>query len=308
MPRGKRRYAGITQEVFASVINKYLDSEKFKKLAPHTQRTYKTSLLLAEHRDSLGSVPIEEMRPALIQAFLDGLADRPAAQQKAQTAMKALERWAIVRDLLPREITTGTEAPGSDGGHTPWAEEQVAFAERSVSRHLSCAITLAANTGQRGSDIIRMRWTDIETVDGHPGINVVPQKLQGRLKLWIPFTQELITKMATWERRPGFILLKADGTPFGNRQQLTDAWLRERERPEMESLHGLVMHGLRGTAVVRLRRANVEIPLISDVVGMSEQMVKRYCRLSDQKQNALAAVYVLNNRNTTKKTSDFNGT
>jgi hypothetical protein len=114
--------------------------------------------------------------------------------------------------------------------------------------------------------------------------------------------------MATWERRPGFILLKADGTPFGNRQQLTDAWLRERERPEMESLRGLVMHGLRGTAVVRLRRVNVEIPLISDVVGMSEQMVKRYCRLSDQKQNALAAVYVLNNRNTTKKASDFNGT
>jgi integrase len=306
MPRGKRRYAGITGEVFASVINKYLDSEKFRKLAPHTQRTYKTSLLLAEHRDSLGSVPIEEMRPALIQAFLDGLADRPAAQQKAQTAMKALERWAIVRDLLPRAITTGTEAPGSKGGHTPWTEEQVAFAENSVSRHLSCAITLAANTGQRGSDTIRMRWTDIETIEGHPGINVTQQKT--RLKLWIPFTQELIAKMAAWERRPGFILLKADGTPFSNRQQLTDAWLRERERPEMEPLRELVMHGLRGTAVVRLRRANVEIPLISDVVGMSEQMVKRYCRLSDQKQNALAAVYVLDGRNRAKKASDFNGT
>jgi len=301
MPRGKRRYAGITGGVFASVINKYLDSEKFRTLAPQTQRTYKVSLLLAEHRDSLGSVPIEEMRPAIIQAFLDGIADRPAAQQKAQTAMKALERWAIVRDLLPREITTGTEAPGSDGGHTPWTDEQVAYAEAHGAPHLARVVTLAANTGQRGSDLIRMRWTDIETVEGYPGINVVPQKLQGRLKLWIPFTQELIAKMAKWERRPGFILLKPDGSPFANRQQLTDAWLRERARPGMEPLDGLVMHGLRGTAVVRLRRANVEIPLISDTVGMSEQMVKRYCRQSDQKQNALAAVYVLDGRKTNKK-------
>ena len=90
MPRGGKRNSGISGEVFASVIDKYLDSDRFKKLAPHTQRTYKTSLLLAEHSDSLGGVPVEEMRPALVQAFLDGMADRPAAQQKAQTAMKAL--------------------------------------------------------------------------------------------------------------------------------------------------------------------------------------------------------------------------
>jgi hypothetical protein len=36
-----------------------------------------------------------------------------------------------------------------------------------------------------------MRWSNIEAIDGRPGINVVPKKLQGRLKIWVPFTQEL---------------------------------------------------------------------------------------------------------------------
>jgi len=56
---------------------------------------------------------------------------------------------------------------------------------------------------------------------------------------------------------------------------------------------GLVMHGLRGTAVVRLRRGGASVPQICDMVGMSEQMVARYCRFSNQRDNALAAVHYL---------------
>src|SRR5215467_2028656 len=287
MAHGRKPYGRISNAVFASVIQAYMASDKYLKLEPSTKRTYRRFLLLAEHKNTLGAIPVEEMRPALVQAFLDGLADRPAAQQKAKTVMQAVERFAIVRDLLAGSITAGTEAPGSDGGYTPWSEEQVAFAERSVSPHLSCVITMAANTGQRGSDLVRMRWTDIEEVDCRPGINVV-QKKTG-LKIWVPFTQALIDTMSTWEKRPGFILTKPDGHPF-TRPQLTDAWLREMERPEMAPLKGLVLHGLRGTAVVRLRRAGVSIAQICDVVGMSPQMVTRYCRFSDQKANALAAM------------------
>jgi hypothetical protein len=50
------------------------------------------------------------------------------------------------------------------------------------------------------------------------------------------------------------------------------------------------MHGLRGTACVRLRRSGATIPQIADMVGMSVQMVARYCRFSIQKENAVAAV------------------
>ena len=274
------------ERTFASVIDAYMSSSKYQNLGKSTQRTYRRYLFLAAEPEGLGGILTDEMRPALVQAFLDGLSDRLAAQNKALTVMKAVERFAVVRDLLPREITTGCEAPGSDGGHVPWTEEQVALAEGAAVPHLARVVTMAANTGQRGSDLVRFRWTDIEEIDGRPGINVTQQKT-GR-KLWVPFTQALIKTMATWERRPGFILTKPDGMPYGRRQQLTDAWDKERE--QHAELRHLTLHGLRGSAVVRLRRAGVTIAQICDVVGMSPQMVQRYCRFSDQKANALAAM------------------
>lgn len=294
MGQGARSKATrIKSETFAAVIRDFIASEKFAGLAYSTQVGYRHLLYLAQHRDCLGEIPVDEMRPALIQAFLDGLSHLPATQKCAQTALRSLEKWAIVRDRLPRSIMLGTEAPGSDGGHVPWPDGMVALAEQHARPHLARAITLAANTGQRGSDLVKMRWTDFEEYEGRLGINVL-QKKTG-LKIWLPFTAPMLAAIATWQRRPGFVLLKEDDQPW-TRQQLSDQWLRERDsRPALAPIRdvGLVMHGLRGTAVVRLRRAGVPLPQICDMVGMSPMMVTRYCRFSVQRENALAAVHTL---------------
>jgi len=179
---------------------------------------------------------------------------------------------------------------GSDGGHEPWTDEQVQLAEQHALPHLARAVTLGSNTGQRGSDLVKMRWTDLETYEGRPGINVI-QKKTG-VKIWIPMTQELMRIFPTWERRPGFILLKANGQPW-TREQLSSRWLQERDsKPALAPLKeaGLVIHGLRATAAVRLRRAGATTAQIKDMLGMSEETVNRYCRLSVQRENALAAV------------------
>src|SRR5215813_4398439 len=202
----RQRKGHIKRGSFAEVIRAYLASPKYDALAKSTRVSYGYLLGLAERPDTLGAYPVDVIRPALVQAFLDGLADRPAQQKNAQTALKAVEKWALVRDLLAHPITMGTEAPGGTGAYEPWTDEQVELAERCCRPHLARVITLASNTGQRGSDLVKMAWSDIEEYDGRPGINVT-QKKTG-LKIWIPFTQELIRAIATWERRPTFILLK----------------------------------------------------------------------------------------------------
>src|SRR5260221_404176 len=111
MRRDKPRARKIEAGGFAAVIRSYLASAKFAALAPRTKLNYRHVLKWAEHPDTLGAVSTEIIRPALVQAFLDGIADRPAQQRVAQTAIKAVERWALVRDLLAFPITTGTEAP-----------------------------------------------------------------------------------------------------------------------------------------------------------------------------------------------------
>lgn len=270
-----------------TVIAAYLDSEKFRQLAPSTQRGYRRMLALAQHPKALGSLSVDDICTADVQDFLDGLSDVPGAQMLASTALKAAEKWALKRrGMLARPVVYGTEVLGCTGGHIPWTDYECTVAEANCVPHLSRVVTLAANLGQRGSDLIRMAWGDIETHRGRPGINVITQKT--KTKLWIPFPQELITRMEGWERQPGPILRKPDGEPFGNRQQLTDHWGRERTRLQMpEHLH---LHGLRGTAVVRLKRAGATIPDISAMVGMTEKMVAHYTRLSAQRENALAAV------------------
>lgn len=293
MPHNRRRASLIKQGTFASVIRAYMSSPKYDALAKSTRVSYGYLLGIAERPEILGALDVEVIRPALVQAFLDGFADRPAQQKCAQTAIKAVEKWALVRDLLPGPITTGTEAPGGTGGHEPWTDEQVELAERKTPPHLARIITLAANTGQRGSDIVRMRWSDIEEFQGRPGINVT-QKKTG-LVIWVPFTVELMQAITTWERRPTFIALKEDGLPF-SREQLSNQWLRARDN--IEALAPLktarrVLHGLRATAVVRLRRAGATTGQIADMVGMSEVTVNRYCRFSVQRENALAAVHYL---------------
>lgn len=292
MPRGAR-YRGrrISRESFAAVIRQFLVSEKFEQLAASTQVNYRHNLSIAE--EAIGEVPVEELRPALVQAFLDGYGRRLAQQKCAQTALKSLEKWALVRDKLPFPITLGTEAPGGTGGHVPWSDEHVALAEQHAKPHLARAITLAANTGQRASDIIKMGPTDIDHYEGRPGINVIQVKTG--LKIWIPMTQELMAAIGAWERRPGPFVLKEDGQPF-SRPQLSNQWLRERDTNLALAVlkdAGLSMHGLRATAVVRLRRAGAGILQIADMVGMSPPMVTRYSRLSVQRENALAAVHYL---------------
>lgn len=295
--------AKIQSNSFAAVIRAYLQSPKFQSLAKSTQIGLRLYLKVAEHPDVLGAVPTGVLRPSLVQQFLDSYADRPGAQCRAKGAIKAVEKWAIVRDLLPWPITTGLELVGSDGGHKPWTDAQVACAEAYARPEISRLITLAANTGQRGSDLVKMRWTDIEKVDGRPGINVVQQKT-GRV-LWIPFTEALQTAVATWERRPGMILLTRYGLPWASRAAVFGAWTFERDRnPRLTMCAGLVLHGLRATAIVRLRRAGCPTTLIGDMVGLSQKMVDRYCRHADQRAFAMAAVHYLD-RGTSAERPDY---
>jgi integrase len=292
MARGRPfRAAKITDECFAAVIRAFMASPKFQGYSPATREVWGRELRLAERPDTLGAISVNVIRPALVQAFMDGMSDRPGKQTAALAALRQLERWGIVRDLLPQPITLGVEIGRSHDGHKPWTDEQVRLAETHARPELARVVTLAANTGQRGSDLVKMRWTDLEDYNGRTGINVTQLKT-GR-QIWVPITQELASAMAQWERRPGFILLRPTGIPW-TRKALTWAWIVERDgNPALRPLAGLVLHGLRATACVRLLRAGANTRRIADMVGMSEPIVGRYCRFSVQRENASAAVLYL---------------
>ncbi len=304
----------VTEDSFAALIRLFRQSSKWTAeppigYAPTTKINWGRELNLMSRPTTLGALSIQEIRPSLVQAYFDGLAEWPGKQEIGLAVLRQLERWAIVRDLLPRQITTGIEIGESDGGHIPWSDEQVELAEREAAPHLARAVTLAANTGQRASDLVRMGWTDIETHDGVRGIVVKRGQQKTGRYAWIPITAELDAAMAKWERRPGPFLTRPSGHPW-TPNALAVTWGQHRNRhPALAPLRlanlslepgvvtrkdkGLVIHGLRGTACVRLRRAGATEIQIADMIVMSVQMVKRYCRFSVQRENAVAAVHHL---------------
>jgi integrase len=283
----------VSDDSFAALVRAYMQSPKFMGYSEGTRERWGRELRFVGRPDTLGAKRLEEMRPSLIQAYLDALDGRPGKQAAARDALAQLEKWAIVRDLVPRQFMIGVETERPRGGHLPWTDAEVELGERHARADLARAITLAANTGQRGSDLVRMCWTDIETYKGIAGINVIQVKT-GK-QVWVPITSALRAAMERWERRPGPFLTKEDGMPY-TRTLLSHAWVwHKAHNPALDSLNqrGLVLHGLRGTACVRLRQAGATIPQIADAVGMSEPLVSRYCRFSLQKENAVAAVYHL---------------
>lgn len=278
----------ITDNSFYALCRAFRASTKFAGYSPATQILWGRELDFACRPGCLGAVPIDMIRPALIQGYLDGWEDKPGKQAAALAAFHALEKWAVVRDRLPKSITLGVETGKPQGGHVPWADHQVDLATRVARADIARVITVGANTGQRCGDLIRMGPTDIETFRGIDGINVT-QKKTGR-QVWIPILSTLRAAMDTWERRPGPFLTRQDGRPW-TREALTAAWDYERNvNPELRELRELVLHGLRGHACVRLYRAGCTTRQVADMVGMSEPMVARYTRLSVQKENATAAV------------------
>lgn len=124
------------------------------------------------------------------------------------------------------------------------------------------------------------------------GINVTQQKTG--VKIWIPITAAVAHKIENWPRDNEVILTRSSGKPWKNRKELASRWEYERNHnPRLAICSDLVLHGLRASSCIRLRRAGATVLQISDMIGLSPKMVGRYCRLADQQLNALAAVELI---------------
>lgn len=314
MPRKKSILArGGT---FSRVLQDFEESPAFTTNAESTQANYRYMLrwidgVLGKYRTD---DPVNGIRPKLVQLALDQLADRPAQQSNVRALLVTIDKWASPYEYLCRSITFGVHTVGTDGGHLPWTQAQVTLGHAEARAKLPRAIKLMAHLGQRGSDTIRMRLNDIAheenplTGQRVPGVNVIQQKTG--LRLWVPFDEEIADLIETWrsdvrnQGAPWLLLTRPDGSPY-MRRQLTDHWADERDQNHaLGSLRDLgyktkkdssvVMHGLRGTRVISLRKAGASVPMISSMIGMSPPMVTRYSRFADQVDMALAAVHKLN--------------
>lgn len=263
-----------------------------RKLSKGTQDQYRRYLKPA--RKAWGDLPARELRPRHVDALIRKIgAEKPGAANNTLDALKAMCRWANGPcELLTHDPTQGVHRFAKGEGHPPWTEEQLAFAEKTFTGALRRFYFLSRYTGQRISDIVRLNPNDED--DG--GFSL-PQKKTG-VKPWCPIFPELEAEMSTWERRPGPYLLQDSGKSAGKPFSTNQMWKAfDRERSKHAILAGAVPHGLRANAVIRLRGAGYTALQISDMVGMSVEMVEHYCRYADRKASGQAVLKEYRERN-----------
>lgn len=272
---------------FDRLVQDYFASPDFLRLAPSTQKTYRSVIERLLMDEQIGHRLVRQMTREHIQRMLAKRAATPGAANSLLQKLKVLVHFAIDIGWMKDDPTVRIKKYAKGEFHT-WTEDELVQYEQTwpigTSERLAYALLLY--TGQRRSDVVCMTWADVS--DG--AISVVPLKTKRttRVKLWIPIHPSLQALFDACDRGGDTILRTSYGTAFtgngfGNfmADKIARAGLPDR----------CVTHGLRKAAARRLAEAGCTSKQISAITGHATlQEVERYTRAAEQKRLASAAI------------------
>ena len=185
---------------------------------------------------------------------------------------------------------------GDGDGFGPWKEEAIDVALDGLVGISRTVFYLAYFTGQRSSDILKMKWADIAGKE----IHVVQDKTGA--ELWVPLHPDLQAELAITERRGKTIvaaeLIRADGHPSNTAGQpisgrdLHHYWGKERVRLGLRgNQFENTLHGLRKNATINLLEAGCTNSEAKAITGHStDVMVNLYSKKVNQRRQAREAM------------------
>jgi integrase len=232
--------------------------------------------------ERFGRFQIKNMTRNVVMTYRDSMVDNPG---KANNALKILSRlysFAIDRDMATVNPVSRVKKIKL-GSYRPWTLEEIEKFKIIAAPHMRLALNLALYTGQRQSDVLKMRWEQIK--DG--GIEVCQQKT-GK-ELWIPLHKNLQAELDQLLRTGKTILVTVNGNTYGNRDWFSAEWKKTSRKACLPE--DCVFHGLRKTAAVFLAEAGCTNEQIKAITGhTTESMVAYYTRGANQKTLAREAM------------------
>lgn len=271
----------VSKGSVAAMIAAYRASPEWASLKAGTQRNYGIYLDIFDER--LGDVQADEISPRLLLEMRDSFADRPVTANHVIGVIKTLYKFGIPREYAKinpaREIQRFVVR--SDGMQ-PWPDWALDMAMTQARWEVSTFVALGLYTGQRTSDILDMRLQDI---DG--GLIAVKQNKTDK-PLMIPIHAKLKPFIAACRKRGIMHLVSGRGGQPLDTNRWRAIWQREIAKAKFKALADadVAPHGLRKSAVVRLREVGVPIEEIQAITGQSRPMVEHYAKGVDQKMMA----------------------
>jgi integrase len=260
---------------FCSLVAAYRMSDDFKALAPSTKQAWARWLdRIDEHFGDLRIVQFErtlKIRPIIIR-WRSQWANKP---RTADFSIQVLSRvLSYATDTLGK--LSGNPCEGIktlyrvDRSEVIWIASDIDRLKQTCSPEVAYAVDLAAHTGLRLGDIVRLSWSHI----GADEIVIATGKSRLRRSAHIPLYDDLRDVLARIPKRATTVLTHSRNRPWAAKG-LGDAFSKAKNAAGFADLH---FHDLRGTAATRFYTAGLSERVIAEIMGWEEAHVSKIIR------------------------------
>lgn len=266
-----------------ALVTLYRASVAYRGLAESTRRQWGRWLdRIVEH---FGELPIaafdrpERIRP-IIRRWRNQWADSPRTADYAIQVLSRVLAYAVdPLDKIAVNPCDGIQRLYSaNRAAVIWTDTDIAALKLKASPEICLAVDLAAATGLRRGDLLRLSWSHV----GEQSIEIATGKSGGRTRALIPLYSGLRQVLDAAPKRSTAVLVNGNGLPwttaaFGN------AFNRAKIGAGMAGLN-LHFHDLRGTAATRFKIAGLDEKVIAEIMGWEEasvaSIIRRYVERS----------------------------
>jgi integrase len=218
-----------------------------------------------------------------IYGLLDQMSSTPVAANLMLTVLRTLLEFGVPRGYRDDNPAIGVKKLKiEDSGHSPWTEQGYTYVMAHAPTNLRRVAFLGRTTGQRISDLVKMRPADLVA----DGINLRIGKRRDKPH-FVPLTVAQMAEIKSWGVRDLEFFISGSGKRYTTNaiNKSWNKWLKASPISDEE----MTIHGLRATKIADLRRAGTEDGAIADEIGMSVKMVSRYLRFADKAASARAS-------------------
>ncbi len=131
--------------------------------------------------------------------------------------------------------------------------------------YLKDIIICALNTGMRKSEILRLRWDQVDIKRSIIILDALSTKTKKKRKIPINgFLKKVLIKIKIQNRDKVYIFLSGNGTVYKSQDSLNRIWKKTLKEAKIENLR---FHDLRHTAATRMAEATGNIIAVSRILG-----------------------------------------
>jgi integrase len=262
----------------SKLVNEYIASSRFQRLSYSSRNQYWQAMKKIDA--TLGDRDLVTIRRSDIVRAHDKLGNTPATANRFARIASILFNYAVDMDYIGANPATRIK-PYKLNEWTRWDLEEVKKVIAAGHPVVGTAVALAFYTGQRESDILSMKWTDIRN-----GSIFVKQSKTGK-ELEIKLAPELLSYLENVPKTGSYII--------GGDKKVTGPFFRKLFKQHTRGLKiERTFHGIRKTVGAILAERGRNTNEIAALLGHKTlEMAAKYTRQANETKMISSAVDAL---------------